>query len=94
MFSLPDHDVFAVDANTLNVGAADEFDHERQIAVRESLMKARVFDHLDADANGVLSQSEFPAHAARLRGLDVDGNGEVSRDELRDGMRARHQQAT
>jgi DNA-binding beta-propeller fold protein YncE len=26
-FSLPDHDVFAVNATTLNVGAADEFDH-------------------------------------------------------------------
>lgn len=26
-FSLPDHDVFAVNANTLNVGAASEFDH-------------------------------------------------------------------
>ena len=71
-----------------------EFDREHQREVRLSLMKTRVFEHLDTDADGVLPHDEFPGRLARLKDLDANGNGEVSRDELRDGMRARHQQAT
>ncbi|MDH3643002.1 MAG: EF-hand domain-containing protein [Gammaproteobacteria bacterium] len=69
-----------------------EFDRDHRRKVRKSLMKSRAFDHLDADANGVLSASEFPGRRLQhLKSLDADNNGEVSRDELRDGMRARHQ---
>jgi Ca2+-binding EF-hand superfamily protein len=68
-----------------------EFDRDHRREVRKSLMKSRRFDHLDADANGVLSASEFPGRRLQhLKSLDADDNGEVSRDELRDGMRARH----
>jgi hypothetical protein len=70
--------------------SAAEFDRDHRRAVRKSLMKTRMFEHLDTDANGVLSHDEFPPRVARLKNLDVDGNGEVSRGELRDGMRARH----
>lgn len=70
--------------------SAAEFDRDHRVEVRKSLMKARAFAHLDSDANGVLSTSEFPGHLQRLKAMDADGNGEVSRDELRDGMRARH----
>ena len=68
-----------------------EFDRDHRREVRKSLMKSRAFDHLDADANGVLSASEFPGRRLeRLKSLDADDNGEVSRDELRNGMRATH----
>ncbi len=73
--------------------SAAEFDRDHQREVRKSLMKARIFQHLDTDANGVLNKGEFSPHSARLRELDVDDDGEVSRDELRDGVRARHHQA-
>ncbi|MCZ6710707.1 MAG: EF-hand domain-containing protein [Gammaproteobacteria bacterium] len=83
----------ALDSDGNGELSAEEFDREHQHEVRRSMMKTRAFAHLDADANGVLSNAEFPGRASRLRDLDVDGNGEVSRDELRDGMRARHSQA-
>jgi Ca2+-binding EF-hand superfamily protein len=83
----------ALDSDGNGELSAEEFDRKHQHAVRRSMMKSRAFQHLDADANGVLSKAEFPGRASRLRDLDVDGNGEVSRDELRDGMRARHSKA-
>ena len=42
----------------------------------------KLFTHLDADADGVLSPTEFPSMARRLESLDVDGDGQVTRDEL------------
>ena len=83
----------ALDSDGNGELSAEEFDRKHQHAVRRSMKKSRAFQHQDADANGVLSQAEFPGRASRLRDLDVDGNGEVSRDELRDGMRARHSKA-
>jgi Ca2+-binding EF-hand superfamily protein len=74
--------------------SAEEFGRERQRAARRSLMKTRAFEHLDVNADGVLNRSEFPGQRlARLRDLDADGNGEVSRDELHAGGHARHQHA-
>lgn len=74
--------------------SAEEFGHEQRRAARRSLMKTRAFAHLDENADGVLNRSEFPGRRlARLRDLDADGNGEVSRDELHDGMHARHKHA-
>ena len=40
--------------------------------------------------NGVVSQEEFAQRLERLRALDENADGEVSRDEFRSGMRARH----
>ncbi len=67
-----------------------EFDRDHQRDVKKSLMKSRAFEHMDSDGDGVLTMDEFSGRLARLQDLDVDGNGEVSRGELRDGMRARH----
>jgi len=71
-----------------------EFSREHRHEVHRSLMKSHAFEHMDTDHDGELSKSEFPGRLARLKELDADGNGEVTRDELRDGMRARHQQGS
>lgn len=46
------------------------------------------FDRLDTDGSGTLGMSEFPAQ--RMQNLDVDGDGEITREEMRNGMRKRH----
>ena len=83
----------ALDSDGNGELSAEEFDRKHQHEVRRSMMKTRAFQHLDADANGVLSKAEFPGRATRLRDLDADGDGEVTRDELRKGMHARHTKA-
>ncbi len=69
--------------------SAEEFSHENHRAARKTLMQNRMFAHMDADGNGGLSPDEFPGHARRLSTLDSNADGEVTRDELRDGMRAK-----
>jgi Ca2+-binding EF-hand superfamily protein len=58
-----------------------EFSHEALSSARRDQMKARMFERLDENADGYLSPTEFPP--GRLAALDADGNGEISRDELR-----------
>ena len=73
--------------------SAEEFSRDNQREVKKSFMKAQAFERLDTDGNGVLTEDEFSSRLAHLNDLDADDNGEVSRDELRDGMRARHKRA-
>ena len=67
-----------------------EASRENRQAARRAAMKQRAFARLDADGNGVVSQEEFAQRLERLRALDENADGEVSRDEFRSGMRARH----
>ncbi len=41
-----------------------------------------IFAAADRDGDGALSKAEFDARLARLEALDVNGDGQVSRDEL------------
>ena len=69
--------------------SAEEFALENHHAARKSIMQGRMFDHMDTDENNVLSPDEFPGRVARLRDLDSNQDGEVTRNEMRDGRHAK-----
>ena len=52
-------------------------------------MKQRAFSQLDADDSGTVTQIEFSRRLEWLKTLDANEDGEVTRDELRSGMRDR-----
>lgn len=61
---------------------------------RESMKaahKAQLFARFDANADGQLEIDEFPSRLQRLRELDTDGDGQVTRAEFR--ARAHHRRA-
>jgi len=77
-----DEEVFAVlDANGDGVIAVEEFSTARLRDARKDVMKRTAFERLDANADGYLAPDEFPP--ARLVELDTDGDGKITRDEMR-----------
>jgi len=52
-------------------------------AVRKEMRKRAAFARIDANDDGVLTKDEYPPFVARLNGLDTDGDGQVTRDEMR-----------
>ena len=68
--------------------SAEEFSRENHEAARKTLRQNKMFARMDADGNGGLSPDEFPNHARRLASLDTNEDGEITRDEARDGRRA------
>ena len=70
-------------------GALDraEFSSEAIAAARRSMMQENRFARLDGNEDGVLTPDEFPPR--RIGGLDADGDGEITRDELRSAHRNR-----
>ncbi|HEY5644816.1 MAG TPA: EF-hand domain-containing protein [Pseudomonadales bacterium] len=71
----------ALDSNGDGTIARSEFSQDALMAARRTATKQTLFERLDADDDGRLSPVEFPP--ARLSYLDADGNGEISREELR-----------
>ncbi len=69
--------------------SAEEFSPENHQAARKTLMHNKMFARMDTDGNGGLSPDEFPGHTRRLSALDSNEDGEVTRNELRDGRRAK-----
>ena len=51
----------------------------------QALFRQRMFTRLDANEDGVLEPGEFPLDIARVKALDADGDGRVTRGELRAG---------
>jgi hypothetical protein len=51
--------------------------------IRHLARKRAMFKHLDADQNGMLSAQELPELAARLAAADSDGDGKITKAEMR-----------
>lgn len=58
---------------------------------RKLAHKRAMFKRLDKDASGTLTISELPNPAERIKQADTNGDGQVTRDEMR---AARHGRAT
>lgn len=71
--------------------SATEFSMKKQQAARQLSLTTKRFDRLDADGSGTLGMNEFPAR--RMQNLDLDGDGEITRQEMRNGMHKRHTDA-
>ena len=52
-------------------------------ATLKAARQSEMFNRLDADDDGVLTPGEFPSAVARLAALDTDGDGLVTRKEVR-----------
>ena len=50
-----------------------------------------IFAHLDKNDDNVLALDEMPSPLKRLRSLDADGNGEISKAEMRAARKARRE---
>lgn len=83
-----ERDMFSkLDSDQDGVLSEDEFTREKQRNARRALMQDRIFAHLDSDASGGITADEMPNPIERLRAADADGNGLVTRREMRS---ARH----
>ena len=52
-------------------------------------MRERMFARIDANGDGALDAGEFPPDMQRLRALDADGDGRLTRAEMREGRKHR-----
>lgn len=69
----------------------DEFSHEKMHQVHQRLRKEARFAGLDENDDGVLTSDEFQSRRLEhLKKMDADGDGEVTREEMRDAMREHH----
>ncbi len=88
-------EVFAeLDADGNGELSQDEYSAENQRAAKKAVMQQHMFSRMDQNDDGVIDRDEFREPAKRLTELDTDGNGEVTRDELRAGFRTRFHQAS
>ena len=92
---LADREKRREEARTRDFEAADS-DGDGQLSADEyggmpaALRAARqseMFARLDKDSDGNLSPEEFPSALGRLKNLDADGDGVVTRQEMRSGWR-------
>lgn len=88
---LAEHDKRRQEARTRDFETADA-DGDGQLSPSEygdmpetvrATRQREMFARLDENDDGVLTPEEFPSMVARLRTLDADGDGLVTRDELR-----------
>lgn len=69
----------ALDRNADGSLSREEF--AAQTEVRAALHKQRMFERLDGNDDGLLDKNEFPPR--RAQDLDTDGDGQISREEMR-----------
>jgi Ca2+-binding EF-hand superfamily protein len=68
-----------------------EFSHEKMHENHQRLRKDGMFERLDSNADGVLTNDELlDRRLERLKKVDADGDGKVTRDEMKAGMREHH----
>ena len=63
--------------------------HEIRQKLHKERHQQRRFDRLDADDDSQITLDEFQQRLEKMRALDSDANGFVSRAELRRGMNER-----
>ena len=70
-------------------GSISESEHAAadQREVRALAMKRTMFKRLDDDADGLLQFSELSHRVEKLRAADSDGDGQVTREEMRRALR-------
>lgn len=66
-----------------------EFTHDRMQAAHRKALRKAMFAQLDANDDGSLSADEMPNPVARLKALDTDGDGKVTREERKAHWRNR-----
>jgi Ca2+-binding EF-hand superfamily protein len=67
---------------------ADEFTKPSNRPLRQQARQTATFNVLDSNADGFLARNEMPDPVARLRRLDANEDGVVSKREMRKGLRA------
>ncbi len=66
--------------------SAAEFSKTREAMHSDTMrtfVKTQMFTHLDQNADGVLTQDEFPPFAQRLAAMDTNADGSVTHDEMK-----------
>ncbi len=84
-----DTEVFSLmDTDGDGVISATEHSAADKRTIHRTARKRAMFKHLDKDASGTLQLSELSAPVARLKAADSDGDGMVTRDEMRSHVMA------
>jgi Ca2+-binding EF-hand superfamily protein len=78
-----------IDDDGDGVVSDDEFRNGSTGENRALANKRLIFKRLDSDSSGFLTIEELPSPADRLRTADTDGDGLVTKDELRSSMTER-----
>jgi Ca2+-binding EF-hand superfamily protein len=76
----------ALDTNQDGQLSTAEFAELR--AATQALMQQHMFVRLDSNGDGVLTPDEFPAYPKRLSAADADGDGHVTKQEMRAARQA------
>ena len=85
-----DAEVFALlDTNGDGAISAAEHSAGDKRAIHRTARKPAMFKHLDENGDGALELSELSGPVERLRAADTDGDGTVTRVEMRDRVMAR-----
>ena len=77
-----------LDTNADGVIDADEYTRADRRKLRHQAHKRAVFAQHDVNNDGFLAPSEMPNPVVRLQRLDTNGDGQVSKREMRKGMYA------
>ena len=77
-----------LDTNADGVIDADEYTRADSRKLRHQAHKRAAFAQHDVNNDGFLAPSEMPSPVVRLQRLDTNGDGQVSKREMRKGMYA------
>ena len=77
-----------LDTNADGVIDADEYTRADRRKLRHQAHERAVFAQHDVNNDGFLAPSEMPSPVVRLQRLDTNGDGQVSKREMRKGMYA------
>lgn len=69
-------------------GAISQEELDALPTVRKEMMRTHMFSRADSNGDGVLTRDEFPPHGEKLKTLDQNSDGKLSREELRAGRSA------